>query len=112
MFGKLGELGGMMKQMGEMKARMKEMQEKVGTMRFEADSGGGAVQAIVNGRMELADIKISPDAYASGDREMLEDLIKAAVAAAQTKAAEGMRAEMQKVTGGLNLPGLDSMLGG
>lgn len=112
MFGKLGEIGGMMKQMGEMKARMKEMQEKVGTMRFEADAGAGAVKVVVNGRLELSDVKISPEAYASGDREMLEDLIKAATAAAQKKAAEGVRVEMQKVTGGMNLPGLDSLLGG
>ncbi|HWL93024.1 MAG TPA: YbaB/EbfC family nucleoid-associated protein [Phycisphaerae bacterium] len=112
MFGKLGELGGMLKQVSEMKARMAEMQEKAVTMRFEAESGAGAVRATVNGKMELANIKISPEAVRPDDVEMLEDLIRAAVAAAQKKAMDGMKDEMQKLTGGMNIPGLDAMMGG
>ncbi|MBX3394164.1 MAG: YbaB/EbfC family nucleoid-associated protein [Phycisphaerae bacterium] len=111
MFGKLGEIGGMMKQVAQMKAKMQEMQEQAVNLRFDAESGAGMVKATVNGRMELVAVKISPDAVAGGDLEMLEDLVKASVAAAQKKAAEGMRAEMQKLTGGMNLPGLDAMLG-
>jgi DNA-binding protein YbaB len=57
-------------------------------------------------------LRISPETAGSGDVEMLEDLVKSAVAAAQRKAAEAVKAEMQKVTGGLNLPGLDDLLGG
>lgn len=111
MFGKLGEIGGMMKQVAQMKARMQELQEQAVNLRFESDSGAGAVRAIVNGRMELTDVKISPEVVKSDDVEMLEDLVKAAVAGAQKKAADGMRAEMQKLTGGMNIPGLDSMMG-
>lgn len=110
MFGKIGDLAGMMKQAKEMQSRMKEMQDQLAGARFEADSGAGAVRATVTGKLELVAIKVDP--AATGDVEMLEDLILAAVGAAQTKAAEGVKAEMQKLTGGLNLPGLDGLLGG
>jgi DNA-binding YbaB/EbfC family protein len=111
MFGSLGNLAGIMKQAREMQSRMQEMQATIGGLQFEADSGAGAVRATVNGRLELTDLKISPETHASGDVEMLEDLVKAAVAAAQRKAADGVKAEMQKLTGGLNLPGLEGLLG-
>ena len=112
MFGQLGNLAGMMKQAKEMQSKMKEMQEIVANARYEAESGAGAVKATVTGKMELVSLSISPDTYKSGDVEMLEDLIKSAVCAAQRKATDGARAEMQKITGGLNLPGLDGLLGG
>lgn len=112
MFGKLGEITNLMKQAREMQGKMKELQEQIAHMRFDADAGAGAVQATVTGKLELVGLRISPETMQSGDVEMLEDLVKAAVAAAQRKAAEGVRAEMQKLTGGLNLPGLDGMLGG
>jgi DNA-binding YbaB/EbfC family protein len=112
MFGQLGNIAGLMKQAKEMQGKMKEMQEALANTRFEADSGGGAVTATVTGRMELVGLKINPDIVKGDDIEMLEDLVKSAVAAAQRKAADGMKAEMQKVTGGINLPGLDNLLGG
>ena len=112
MLGGLGNLAGMMKQAKEMQSRMKEMQEALANARYEADSGAGAVTATVTGKMELADIKINPETVASSDVEMLEDLVKAAVCAAQRKAADSAKEEMQKMTGGMNLPGLDNLLGG
>jgi nucleoid-associated protein EbfC len=112
MFGQLGNLAGLMKQAKEMQSRMKEMQEAMANTRFEADSGGGAVTATVTGKMELVGLKINPDIVKPTDIELLEDLIKSAVAAAQRKAADGMKEHMQKMTGGLNLPGLDNLLGG
>ncbi len=111
MFGKLGDIAEMMKQAKGMQSRMKEMQEQLSAARYEADSGAGAVLVTVTGKLELVDIKINPETVKAGDVEMLEDLIKSAVGAAQRKAAEGVKAEMQKVTGGLNLPGLDGLLG-
>lgn len=112
MFGKLGDMAGMLKQAKEMQARMKEMQERVAATTFEAEAGAGAVKATVNGKLELVGVKLDPETVKGGDVEMLEDLVKAAVVAAQTKAAEGMKEEMKKLTGGMNLPGLDGMLGG
>ncbi len=112
MLGGLGNLAGMMKQAKEMQSRMKEMQEKVAGSRYEAESGAGAVTATVTGKMELVALKISPESVAQGDVEMLEDLVKAAVGAAQRKAADSVKEEMQKMTGGMNLPGLEGLLGG
>ena len=112
MFGKLGDMAGMLKQAKEMQARMKEMQERVASTKFEAEAGAGAVKATVNGKLELVGVKLDPETVKAGDIEMLEDLVKAAVVAAQTKAAEGMKEEMKNLTGGMNLPGLDSMFGG
>jgi nucleoid-associated protein EbfC len=78
----------------------------------EAASGGGLVTAKVNGRAELIDIKIDPQAMQSGDAEMLEELIKSAVGAAAAKAQEGAKQAMAQVTGGLNLAGMEGLLGG
>ena len=111
MFGQLGNIAGLMKQAKEMQSKMKEMQEAVANARFEAESGAGTVKATVTGKMELVALTISPETVKSGDVEMLEDLIKSAVCAAQRKAADGMRAEMQKMTGGMNLPGLEGLMG-
>ncbi|GMU35351.1 MAG: YbaB/EbfC family nucleoid-associated protein [Planctomycetia bacterium] len=111
MFGQLGNIAGLMKQAKEMQSKMKEMQEAVANARFEAESGAGAVKATVSGKMELVALTISPETVKSGDVEMLEDLVKSAVCAAQRKAADGMREEMQKMTGGLNLPGLEGLMG-
>jgi len=110
MFGKLGDIAGMMKQAKEMQGRMKEMQDQLAAARFDAETGAGAVKATVTGKLELVDLKI--DSASAGDVEMLEDLIKSAVCAAQAKAAESVKVEMQKMTGGMNLPGLDGMMEG
>jgi len=111
MFESLGDLAGLMKQAKQMQSKMKEMQEALANSRFEADSGAGAVTATVTGKLELVGLKISPSAV-TDDIELLEDLVKSAVAAAQRKANEGVKAQMQQVTGGMNLPGLEGMLGG
>ena len=111
MFGSLGDLAGLMKQAKQMQSKMKEMQETLANARFEADSGAGAVTATVSGKLELVGLKISPSAVTE-DVELLEDLVKSAVAAAQRKANEGVKAQMQQITGGMNLPGLEGMMGG
>lgn len=112
MLGGLGNLGGMLKQAKEMQTKMKEMQEALANSRYAADSGGGVVTATVTGKLELVGLKINPQTVAAGDVEMLEDLVKSAVGAAQRKAVDGAKQEMSKLTGGLNMPGLDSLLGG
>lgn len=109
MFGKLGDLASIMKQAKEMGGKIQQMQESMQTLRFEADSGAGAVSATVNGKLELIGLKISPEI--TGDVEMLEDLVRSAICAAQRKASEGVKAEMAKMTGGLNLPGLEGLMG-
>ncbi len=112
MFGGLGNITGIMKQAREMQTKLKEMQEHIANTRYEADSGAGAVTATVNGKLELVALKISPETVQSGDLEMLEDLVRSAVCAAQRKATEGAKAKMGELTGGMNLPGLEGLMGG
>ena len=79
-----------------------ELKERV----VEADSGGGLVKAYTNGNGELVKLTISPDAVDMDDLGMLEDLVVAAVVKSQEVANELQQSEMNKVTGGLSLPGL------
>jgi DNA-binding YbaB/EbfC family protein len=92
----------MLGQFKDMQARMQTMQEEMAQRTFSALAGGGMVTADVDGKMQLKRIQIDPAIL--NDKEMVEDLIVVAVAEAQKKAAEAMQIELQKVTGGLNLP--------
>ncbi len=94
----------MMGQVKDMQARMQSMQEEMGNRTFSALAGGGMVVAEVDGKMQLKRIKLDPSVVNAADVEMLEDLIVVAVAEAQKKAAEAMQMELQKVTGGIDLP--------
>ena len=78
--------------------------EELAQKQLSADAGGGMVTATVNGRMELLKLKIDKSKLDVNDTEMLEDLIVAAVHAAQSKAAEMMKEEMQKAAQELGLP--------
>jgi DNA-binding YbaB/EbfC family protein len=107
----LGNLGELMKNAKAMQDRMKQMQQEMAKRTFTADAGGGMVTATVSGMLEITAIKIDKSRLSdAGDTEMLEDLIVAAVRAAQAKAANEMQTEMHKLTGGLGLP--PGMLGG
>ncbi len=109
MFGALGNLGGMLKQAKALQENMQKMQETLAAQRYDADAGAGMVRAQVNGKGELVQIKIDPGA--TQDIELLEDMITAAVSAANRKAQESMKSEMAKLTGGLNIPGLSELMG-
>jgi len=88
----------------EVQEKMKRMQEELAQKQVSADSGGGMVTAIVNGRLQVVSIRIDKARVDVNDTEMLEDLIVAAINAAQVKATEMIKQEMQKVTGDLGLP--------
>ena len=109
-----GDLSRIMKIAGQMKARIPEIKEKLAASQYSADSGGSAVTATVNGKLALVDLKIDRGVLEDGrllnDPEMLEDLIKAAVSAAQQKAATATVEAMKELTGGMNLPGLSDMM--
>ena len=111
MFGKMGDLANLLKNASQIQARVKEMQEKAETMSYSAESGGGAVSATVNGKLVLMNLRIAPESVKAGDVEMLEDLIKSAVAAAQRKATDALKDQMREMSGGMNIPGLEKMLG-
>src|SRR6476620_1506417 len=93
----LANLPGMLAKAREMQEKMKSMQEEMGRKQVSADAGGGMVTAIVNGRLELVKVRIDKSKIDPNDTEMLEDLIVAAVSAAQNKAAAMMKDEMGKM---------------
>lgn len=97
-------LGNLMKQAQQMQSKMAEMQAKMAEMEVGGASGGGMVQVNVNGKGELRRIKIDPSLCTAEDVEVLEDLIVAAFNDAKGKVESMMQGEMQKLTGGLNLP--------
>ena len=99
-------LTGMMKQAQKLQAKMMEMQEEVGNRTVSAQAGGGMVEAVVNGRQELVSLRIDPEVVAPDDVEMLQDLILAAINEALNRSREMMAAEMSKLTGGMQIPGL------
>jgi DNA-binding YbaB/EbfC family protein len=100
----IANLPGLLAKANEMKEKVKQMQEEAGKKQVSADSGGGMVTAIVNGRLELVKVRIDKSRVDVNDTEMLEDLIVAAVNAAQVKAAEMMRQEMQRIASESGLP--------
>lgn len=98
--------GNIMKQAQQMQARLAKLQEEAAQMTAEASSGGGMVRAVANGRGELVSLAIEKDVVDPADVAMLQDLVVAAVNEAMRKAREAVAAEMQKLTGGLGLPGM------
>jgi DNA-binding YbaB/EbfC family protein len=97
-------IGRLMKQAQEMQSKMAEMQAKLEAVEISGVSGGGMVTATLNGKGELRGIKIDPSLANPDDIEMLEDLIVAAVNDAKTRVDAHASEEMQKLTGGLQLP--------
>src|SRR5215470_2537209 len=100
----LANLPGMLAKAREMQEKMKQMQDELARKQVSADSGGGMITAIVNGRLELVKLRIDKSKVDVNDTEMLEDLIVAAINAAQLKAAEMMKEEMSKMAGDMGLP--------
>jgi DNA-binding YbaB/EbfC family protein len=82
----------------------RQMQEKMKNVVAEAAAGGGAVSAKVNGQKELISVTISPELMQSGDLEMLQDLVVAAVNSAGRKAEEAMQSQLGGMLGGMGLP--------
>jgi nucleoid-associated protein EbfC len=97
-------LAGMMKQALQMQSKMQEMQTKLEAMEITGEAGAGLVKVTMNGKSDIRKIKIDPKIVDPADTEMLEDLILAATRDARAKVEATMAEEMQKVTGGIQLP--------
>lgn len=104
--GGLGDFTGILKQAQKMQREMARIQQELKEKVVEANSGGGMVKVAANGAQEILTIQIDPEVINPDDKEMLEDLILAAVTQAMKKAKEMADEELAKVTGGLKLPGL------
>ena len=93
-----------MQQAKKMQERLMKVQEELAEKTIEGQSGGGMVSCVVNGKQELISIKIADEIWAEKDKELLEDLIRAAVNEGLDRSREMMQEEMGKVTGGMQLP--------
>ena len=96
----------MMKQAQKMQQELRRMQEEQETRVYTASAGGGMVSAAVNGKHEVVDLKINPEAVDPDDVEMLQDMVMAAVNEAMRTADAEAANNMSRLTGGLNLGGL------
>jgi hypothetical protein len=99
-------LGNIVKQAQELQERLARVQEEAGGRTVEASAGGGMVTVTISGRLELLRLRIDPQVLASGDVEMVQDLVTAAVNEGIRAAQRMMADEMGKLTGGLKIPGL------
>ena len=96
----------MLKQARDLQKRMGRIQKKVERTRLEASAGGGMVTVVVNGNLDVLEVRIEDALVADGDVKMLQGLLVSAMNAAVKKAKDLMESEMKQVTGGLSLPGL------
>jgi DNA-binding YbaB/EbfC family protein len=102
--GNLGDMAGMMKKAKEMQDQMGQMQEDLASITVTGESGAGLVKATATAKGELTALDIDPSIFNGDDKEVVEDLILAAIKDAQQKAAEKSAQEMGKLTEGLGLP--------
>jgi DNA-binding YbaB/EbfC family protein len=98
-----GGLGNMMKQVQKMQADMEKAQERLALEEVEAESGGGLVKVVMNGQHEVKRVIID-DSLMGDDKEMLEDLVAAAMNAAVQKVAAKTKESMSDLTSGMGLP--------
>lgn len=97
-------LGDLMKKAQQMKAEMDHLQEELASKEVEAASGGGMITVRATGAQEVVGIDIDPSVIDPEEKEMLQDLVQAAVNEALRKSKEMMQEEMGKITGGLPVP--------
>ena len=100
-FKDFSQFAGLMRQLPKIKEQVEQLQQKLGQMTAEGDAGGGMVRVRVNGRMEVLACTISDEAMRLGDREMLEDLVRAAANQALDRARQMVA---QETASGLGLP--------
>ena len=101
-----GGLSELMRQASRMQRKIEKRKEELKSETVEASSGGGQVTAVANGAREIVSLKINPELLKGEDIELLHDLIVSAVNAALGEASKMVDAELEKVTGGVKVPGL------
>ena len=101
-----GNMQQLARQAQKLQQQMEKTQAELELKEYESSSGGGMVTAKVNGKKELLELTIKPEAVDPDDVEMLQDMVMAAVNEALRTANDTMEREMGKLTGGLNMPGL------
>ena len=102
--GAMGDMAKMMKSAQEMQGKMAQMQGDMHSMMVTGESGAGLVKAVASCKGELKSLDIDPSIFSGDDKEVVEDLILAAIKDAQSKASEKAQEEMAKLTEGMGLP--------
>jgi nucleoid-associated protein EbfC len=92
--------------MSQAKQQYEALQKKMQETVVDASSGGGTVTVKMDGRKQLLSLKIDPEAVKSGDVEMLQDLITAAINEAARKIDQSMQSTVGGLLGGMGIPGL------
>ena len=100
-------IGDLMKQAQKLQSQMAKIQEELATKIIEGSAGGGMVTVTANGKQEVVSVKIDAEVVDPNDIEMLQDLVTAAVNDALKKSQDMVSGEMSKLTGGINIPGLN-----
>ena len=101
-----GNMNNLMKQAQRMQRQMEETTKELEEKEYSASAGGGAVTVTVSGKKEVLSVKLAEEVVDPDDIEMLEDMVAAAINATVKQVDETAEAEMGKLTGGLNIPGL------
>ena len=104
MFEKLGQIASLLKNFPKMQEEMAKFQQNVGQITAEGDAGAGWVKVKVNGRREVLSCSISEDAFKGGDRELVEDLVKAAVNLAIQKVNQQVSEAYARMAASLGMP--------
>jgi DNA-binding YbaB/EbfC family protein len=107
-FDKLGDMKNMMKSAMEMKQRMESLKEQLGDQRVEASAGGGMVKVVMSGKLEVLSLEIDPEIISRDEPEMLQTLVQAAVNEGIQQTQEMVKAKMQELTMGIDVPGITS----
>ncbi|GLQ36366.1 nucleoid-associated protein YbaB [Amylibacter marinus] len=102
--GGLGDMAKMMAQAKEMQAKVEAAQERVAELEANGEAGAGLVTCTITGKGEVKALNIDPSIFSPADKEVVEDLIIAALKDGKENADRLAKAEMSKVTEGLNLP--------
>ncbi len=108
MFKEFGQMMGLMKNLPKIKEEVEQFQQKVGQITAEGSAGGGMITVKMNGHCEIVSCKISDETMEMNDREMLEDLFRAATNQAIQKIQQAIAEERVKMTSSLGIPaGMD-----
>jgi DNA-binding YbaB/EbfC family protein len=101
-----GDMNSMLRQAQKMQENIGKVQEELDQKEYSITSGGGAMEVSITGKREIQSITIKPEVVDADDIEMLQDLLVAAVNEAIRKVDETSAKEMEKVTGGISMPGM------
>ncbi len=99
-----GNIGNMMKQAQQLQANMQRAQAEIATLEVTGEAGGGMAKVLMTGKHEVKRVSLDASLISGNDKEMLEDLIAAAINDAVQKVERASQAKMSSVMGGMNLP--------